>query len=69
MTEIPCDVNRLIALLGADRLAKLIDLLGDVVDDTGYGELVITVHDHQVQTFRSTKTWKKEKRRESLGAE
>lgn len=49
---------RLTKLLGVNRMVKLIELLDEVIDQTGYGDVKIVIAQGQVQSLKAEKSYR-----------
>ena len=49
---------RLTKLLGSARLVRLVELLEDVIDESGYGDVKIVVADGQVQLLKAERSYR-----------
>jgi len=49
---------RLIKLLGNGKLLKLVELLEDVINETGYGDVKIVVAEGKVQMLKAERSYK-----------
>ena len=50
--------SRLVKLLGTGKLIRLIELLEDVIQETGYGDVKIVVAEGKVQMLKAEHSYK-----------
>jgi hypothetical protein len=51
-------VSRLAVLLGTVKLVRLVELLEDVIEETGYGDVKIVVAEGKVQMLKAEHSYK-----------
>ncbi len=51
-------MNQLLEQLGSERLIRLADLIQDVEDKTGYGNVSIVINDRRVETIKQEFSYK-----------
>ena len=55
--EVKAAMQRLLALMGAERLVQLAQKLDDVVSDTRFGDVKIVVTDGRVRLLKAEKSY------------
>jgi len=56
--QVDSAVQKLLYNLGAEKIILLADELEKLVNDPGYGELTIRVHDHRMLVIQVIRTFK-----------
>ena len=51
-------MSQLLEQLGSERLIRLADLIQDVTDKTGYGNVSIVINDRRVETIKQEFSYK-----------
>lgn len=56
-------VERLVALLGEEHVALLLDLLEKIYGATGFGDITLIVAEHRIQNIRISESYRVDKKK------